>query len=93
MNTCFRVADQLATMIASLPSGFSEAAVLPVIKQFDTDFRVQLTPRLAENHAAGLQMDTLNGGGFVELTEQLRGAAQNPEILDLMARRAAGLTP
>ena len=93
MNTCFRVADQLATAISSLPSGFSETAVLPLIKQFDAAFRVQLTPRLAENHAAGLQMDTLSGGGFVELTEQLRGAAQNPEILDLMAHRAAGLTP
>jgi hypothetical protein len=62
-----------------------------LIRQFEADFRIELEPRLAENHAAGLQMDTLDGEGFVELASQLRGAALNPEMLTLMARRAAGL--
>lgn len=91
MNTCFRVADQLAGMLRGLSEGFTEASVLPLIRQFEADFRIELEPRLAENHAAGLQMDTLDGEGFVELASQLRGAALNPEMLTLMARRAAGL--
>lgn len=36
-------------------------------------------------------MDTLDGGGFADLTSQLRIAAQTPEVLKVMARRAAGL--
>ncbi len=91
MNTCFRVADRLASMLRGLQTGFAEAAVLPLIKQFESEFRAALEPQLAENHAAGLQMDTLDGGGFPDLTSQLRVAAQTPEVLRVMARRAAGL--
>lgn len=91
MNTCFRVADQLASRLRALSSGFSEAVILPLIHQFEADFRADLEPRLAENHAAGLQMDTLDGGGFTDLASQLRFAAENPDVLSVMARRAAGL--
>ena len=91
MNTCFRVADQLADRLRLLSPGFSEASVLPIVRAFDSEFRADLEPRLAENHAAGLQMDTLDGGGFLELASQLRFAAENPDVLAAMSRRAAGL--
>ena len=92
MNTCFRVADQLAASLRCLSSDFSEAQVLPLLSEFETRFEQELTPRLAENHAAGLQMDTITGGGFAELTEQLKLAAGDERILGAMALKAAGLT-
>ena len=92
MNTCFRVADQLADSLECLSSGFSEAQVLPLLSEFETRFEQELTPRLAENHAAGLQMDTITGGGFVALKEQLKLAAGDERILGAMALKAAGLT-
>ncbi|MFL2503324.1 MAG: FAD-dependent oxidoreductase [Luminiphilus sp.] len=92
MNTCFRVADQLADSLAGLNSGFSEAQVLPLLAEFEARFEQELTPRLAENHAAGLQMDTITGGGFAELREQLQMAAGDERILGAMALKAAGLT-
>jgi len=92
MNTCFRVADQLAASLRCLSSDFSEAQVLPLLSGFETRFERELTPRLAENHAAGLQMDTITGGGFAELREQLKLAAGDERILGAMALKAAGLT-
>ena len=92
MNTCFRVADQLAASLRCLSSDFSEAQVLPLLSEFETRFEQELTPRLAENHAAGLQMDTITGGGFAELTEQLKLAAGDERIVGAMALKAAGLT-
>ena len=92
MNTCFRVADQLADSLGGLSSGFSEAEVLPLLSEFETRFEQELTPRLSENHAAGLQMDTIAGGGFVDLKEQLKLAAGDERILGAMALKAAGLT-
>ena len=92
MNTCFRVADQLADVLTCLNSGFSEAQVLPLLAEFEARFEQELTPRLAENHAAGLQMDTITGGGFVDLKEQLKLAAGDERILGAMALKAAGLT-
>jgi len=92
MNTCFRVADQLADSLGALSSGFSEAEVLPLLSEFETRFEQELTPRLSENHAAGLQMDTIAGGGFVDLKEQLKLAAGDERILGAMALKAAGLT-
>ena len=92
MNTCFRVADQLADSLGGLSSGFSEAEVLPLLSEFETRFEQELTPRLSENHAAGLQMDTIAGGGFADLKEQLKLAAGDERILGAMALKAAGLT-
>lgn len=92
MNTCFRVADQLADSLGGLSSGFSEAQVLPLLAGFETRFEQELTPRLAENHAAGLQMDTITGDGFVALKEHLKLAAGDERILGAMALKAAGLT-
>ena len=92
MNTCFRVADQLVDSLRCLSSGFSEAEVLPLLSEFDARFEQELTPRLAENHAAGLQMDTITGGGFVALQEQLHLAAGDARILNAMALKAAGLS-
>ena len=92
MNTCFRVADQLADSLEGLSSGFSEAQVLPLLSEFETRFEQELTPRLVENHAAGLQMDTIAGDGFVDLKEQLKLAAGDERMLGAMALKAAGLT-
>ena len=92
MNTCFRVADQLAESLKGLSSGFSEAEVLPLLSEFQRRFEQELTPRLAENHTAGLQMDTIAGGGFLDLKEQLQSAAGDERILGAMALKAAGLT-
>ncbi len=92
MNTCFRVADQLAESLSGLKSGFSEAQVLPLLSEFEARFAQELTPRLAENHAAGLQMDTIAGSGFIALKTQLRSAAEDTRILNAMALKAAGLT-
>ena len=91
MNTCFRVADQLAGLLSKLPPGFNEDAVKPLLTQFDAEFDAELTPRLAENHAAGLQMDTIKGAGFPELVEQLQLAAENVGIREAMALKAAGV--
>ena len=52
--------------------------------------KLDLKPMLAENHGAGLQMDTLSGAGFKVLTEQLRAASQDDAILRAMARKASG---
>ena len=92
MNTCFRVADQLADSLRCLSSGFSETEVLPLLSEFEARFEQELTPRLAQNHAAGLQMDTITGGGFTALKEQLQLAAADERILGAMASKAAGLT-
>ena len=92
MNTCFRVADQLADSLTCLNSGFSEAKVLPMLSEFETRFEQELTPRLAENHTAGLQMDTITGGGFAVLKEKLQLAAGDERVLGAMALKAAGLT-
>ena len=92
MNTCFRVADQLADSLGALSSGFSEAEVLPLLSEFETRFEQELILRLSENHAAGLQMDTITGGGFVALKKQLQLAAGDERVLGGMALKAAGLT-
>ena len=92
MNTCFRVADRLAGVLGELRRGFKEAEVLPILRAFETQFSEEVTRRLAENHAAGLQMDTIAGGGFVDLKEQLKLAAGDERILGAMALKAAGLT-
>jgi len=92
MNTCFRVADQLAYSLGALSAGFSEAEALPLLSEFDARFEQELTPRLAENHAAGLQMDTITGGGFISLQVQLNLAAGDERILNAMALKAAGLS-
>jgi len=91
MNTCFRVADQLAGMITELSSGFSEQQVLPILRQFDREFAKNLAPILADNHASGLQMDTISGDGFTDLTGQLRAASSRVEVMDAMGLKAAGL--
>lgn len=91
MNTCFRVADQLAGLLGTLESGFSEREALPLLSQFEVQFSEELAPRLAENHAAGLQMDTIDGDGFVALAAQLSAAAADPAMLRAMALKAAGL--
>ena len=54
-------------------SGFSQAQVLPVLAEFEAEFDRDLTPRLAENHAAGLQMDTITGNGFPDLQTNYGG--------------------
>ena len=92
MNTCFRVADQLAVALSALNPGFSEAQVLPVLAEFEAEFDRDLTPRLAENHAAGLQMDTITGKGFPNLANQLRVVAADERLLQDMALKAAGLS-
>ena len=92
MNTCFRVADQLAGLLGELRRGFKEAEVLPILRAFETQFSEEVTRRLAENHAAGLQMDTIHGDGFPALVEQLRAAAGNSAISDAMALNAAGVS-
>ena len=92
MNTCFRVADQLAASLRCLSSDFSEAQVLPLLSEFEARFEQELTPRLSENHAAGLQMDTITGGGFVTLKKKLQLAAGDERVLGGMALKAAGLT-
>jgi len=92
MNTCFRVADQLAGLLGELRRGFKEAEVLPILRTFETQFSEEVTRRLAENHAAGLQMDTIHGDGFPALVEQLRAAAGNSAISDAMALNAAGVS-
>ena len=92
MNTCFRVADQLAGLLGELRRGFKEAEVLPILRTFETQFSEEVTRRLAENHAAGLQMDTINGDGIPALVAQLRAAAGNPAISDAMALNAAGVS-
>jgi len=92
MNTCFRVADQLAGLLGELRRGFKEAEVLPILRTFETQFSEEVTRRLAENHAAGLQMDTINGDGFPALVAQLSAAAGNPAISDAMALNAAGVS-
>ena len=92
MNTCFRVADQLANMIAALPPGFSERQVLPILQQFDRQFARDLAPILSDNHAAGLQMDTIAGDGFADLAGQLRAASSRANVLEAMGLKAAGLS-
>ena len=92
MNTCFRVADQLADSLRCLSSGFSEAQVLPLLSEFETRFEQELTPRLSENYAAGLQMDTITRGGFAALKEQLQPASGDEHVLGGMAMKVAGLT-
>jgi len=89
MNTCFRVADRLAGLLGELRRGFKETEVLPMLRAFETQFSEEVTRRLAENHAAGLQMDTIHGDGFPALVAQLRAAASNPAISDAMALNAA----
>jgi hypothetical protein len=84
------VAGQLADLLSKLPPGFNENAVKPLLAQFDAEFEAELTPRLAENHAAGLQMDTITGAGFPELVEQLQRAAENAGMREAMALKAAG---
>jgi 2-polyprenyl-6-methoxyphenol hydroxylase-like FAD-dependent oxidoreductase len=91
MNTCFRVADRLASLLKGLRAGFAEAELLPLLQTFEQQFDKEVTQRLAENHAAGLQMDTLSGNGFPKLVEQLRSAAENSAISTAMALKAAGL--
>jgi len=91
MNTCFRVADRLAGLLGELRRGFKETEVLPMLRAFETQFSEEVTRRLAENHAAGLQMDTIHGDGFPALVAQLRAAASNPAISDAMALNAAGV--
>jgi hypothetical protein len=59
MNTCFRVADQLANMVAELSPGFSERQVLPILQQFDRQFARDLAPILSDNHAAGCRWTPL----------------------------------
>ena len=92
MNTCFRVADQLANMIAELSPGFSERQVLPILQQFDRQFARDLAPILSDNHAAGLQMDTIAGDGFAGLTGQLRAASSRANVLEAMGLKAAGIS-
>ncbi len=91
MNTCFRVADQLAGMITELSPGFSEQQVLPILQRFDQQFASHLAPILAENHAAGLQMDTISGDGFADLAGQLRAASSQVNVIEKMGLKAAGL--
>lgn len=90
MNTCFRVTDQLAKLFQNIKTGFSAADIAPMIEGFNLQSQRELTPLLAENHTAGLQMDTLSGNGFKELTQQLRAASQDNAILEAMARKASG---
>jgi 2-polyprenyl-6-methoxyphenol hydroxylase-like FAD-dependent oxidoreductase len=92
MNTCFRVADQLANMVAELSPGFSERQVLPILQQFDRQFARDLAPILSDNHAAGLQMDTIAGDGFADLTGQLRAASSRANVLEAMGLKAAGIS-
>ena len=92
MNTCFRVADQLANMMAELRPGLSERQVLPILQQFDRQFARDLAPILSDNHAAGLQMDTIAGNGFADLTGQLRAASSRANVLEAMGLKAAGLS-
>ena len=91
MNTCSRVADQLADSLKCLSSGFSEAQVLPLLFEFEAHFEQELTPRLSENHAAGLQMDTITGGGFAAFKGQLQMAVGGEHVLGGMALKVAGL--
>ena len=91
MNICSRVADQQSIAISKLNLGFSEAQVLPVLAQFEAAFDRDLTPRLAENHSAGLLIDTITGNGFPDLANQLRVVAADERLLHGMALNAAGL--
>ena len=61
------------------------------MSEFEMRFEQELKPRLSENHAAGLQMDTITGGGFAALREQLQLAAGDERISGGMALKAAGL--
>ena len=92
MNTCFRVADQLADSLRCLSSGFSETQVLSLLSEFETHCEQELTPRLSENHAAGLQMDTTTGGGFAAIKEQLQLVAGDDHVLGGMALEVPRLT-
>ena len=91
MNACPRVADQLADSLRCSSPRFSEAQVLPLLSEFETHFEQELAPRLSGNHAAGLQIDTITGGGFAPLQEQLRLAAGDERALGGMGLKAAGL--
>ena len=91
MNTCFRVADQLSKLLSPLGVGFKQAEAERAIAEHEATFSAELAPRLAENHEAGMQMDTLHGDEFKSLVAKLKVAAMNPEIRNSMARSAAGI--
>ena len=84
--------DQLAVALCALNLGFSEAQVLPVLAEFEAEFDRDLTPRLAENHSAGLHIDTISGKGFPGLANQLRVVATDERLLQGMALKAAVLS-
>ena len=92
MNASPRFANQLADSLRCLSSGFSDVQVLPLLSEFKTHFEQELTPLLSENHAAGLQLDTITGGGSVPLKEQLQLAAGDTRVLGGVVLKAAGLT-
>jgi len=92
MNTCFRVAEQLRQLLQPLASGFLQADATAILAHFEDTFRPELEQRLAENHAAGVQMDTLNGEGFQALSKKLEAVKGDNTLLTAMARNAAGLS-
>ena len=63
-----------------------------MLAEFEAEFDRDLTPRLAENHAAGLHIDTITGKGFPNLATQLRVVAANERLLQGMALKAAVLS-
>ena len=92
VNACSRDAEPLADSFRCVSSGFSEAQVLPLLSEFATHFEQELTPRLSENHAAGLHMDRITGGDLATRKEQLQLAAGDERVLGGVALKAAGLT-
>ena len=91
MNTCFRLADNLSKSLKGLGSGFSETDASEILVQFENEFKPIIDQRLAENHTAGQDMDTLAGQGFLNLKSRLQNASKNQQILQGMALSSAGL--
>jgi len=91
MNTCFRLADNLSKSLKDLGSGFSETDASEILVQFENEFKPIIDQRLAENHTAGQDMDTLAGQGFLNLKSRLQKASKNQQILQGMALSSAGL--
>ncbi len=90
MNVAFSNVASLAETLQAHPWRNGNAAIMALLKDYETRQRPSIDARLANNHARGLEMDNLDTADLAHVQESMRQLADNPEQLQQYCMHAAG---
>jgi 2-polyprenyl-6-methoxyphenol hydroxylase-like FAD-dependent oxidoreductase len=81
MNVAMRAVARLTELLGEEAALEDAAAVPQALARFEAELKPPMDQRLAENHAWGLEMDSMDPSGIAAIEQEMAGIAASPEKL------------